>query len=188
MTLSVFLTNSKKVKGLFSSNNFSILDEIYEAKNDKLTNLDKEIYSDLSLSSRDLIKEMLSGKYQLINNEYNFYYGLAYGILCECFGETIDEAIYYNDNDVNFIYDKFPKDILKKKYYFQLPQFDFPDFISLEKNDIELLQTFLNKTVDYKTEYINLQEVELEKLKNGFQQIINISIEKQLDIVFRIDD
>lgn len=188
MTLYFCLTNAELVKNFFDSNNIELLLEIQNYCHDKLTSLDNDMRFQVNYSSKDLVSDIINGIYIHDNPEYNFYYGIIYYLICEMYGEKLEENEFFDENYVNFIFDKFPKHTYNQKYFFPLPKFDFPDFISLEKQNILDLESYIKGIDDYDTKYIHLTRIQLEQLKDVFLRAINIAKEKELEIVLMIED
>ena len=191
MTLLMALTDPQKVKTIFGSRCYETIDGIETKFPEETIAYDESMKSFWSCNLLNLLAEIIVGKYENRDPNYNFYYGEAYWLICRYYGEQLDENEFFHDQDVNFIFDKFPKELYDKgngNYFFPLPKFDFPIFISLNTEEILRLEAHIKSIGSYKTDYVQLDENELDNLKNMFLKALNLAKEKNMGIVFRLDD
>ena len=196
MTLLMALTDPQKVKYLFGSNQFDFINNIKMKLPEEINTLTKDMKFDLSYGADELLMDIITGEYSHADGKnggetMNFNYGLVYWQICRYYGEQLDENEFFHEQYVNFIFDKFPKELYdgyNGKYFFPLPKFDFPVFISLDTEEILRLEVYIKRIDSYKTDYVQLDENELDNLKNMFLKALNLAKEKNMGIVFRLDD
>lgn len=185
MELVAIFTSLEEIKHKIALGNSSFLSDLSKKCNKEIEQLELSMRYDLNYGVSELLNDILNNNYSCSNPDYNFHYGTLYLIICKYYGYQKE---FYNDFAANFIYDKFPKQVYDKKYVITLPKFDFPDIISIERKDFASLKEHITSIISYKNDFINLNNHELENLKNDFIKLLEIAENDLKDIVIYITD
>ncbi len=185
--LTTYLTDEIKIESVYSSNNKIIKEKLFDFKIEEIEYLNRCLVDDkIEFTLSDVMDDILIGNYRYENSTHNYIYGSLYVMLCNFYGQMVEENEFYHDNDLNFLYDKLTS-FNTPKSFFKLPEkMDFPCIYSISVHLLDDLKEQVNAVMEYKTEYINLSQEELKKLKEQYLKLIEKAKSENMAIIFSV--